>query len=188
LKFAFVLPLLLFIIAGCVDQVIIPVNKISYICGCKPDIINPADPQYKLYQGNYCGYQEVFLIDVDFNSLSKYSDAKKIELHLYCIEARSSSSTKLLYEPIISKWDNQVTFNKRPSGDSSLTIEVNIPAVNTWQVIDITKFVQSLSKSGKTYYGIMGYSKTEEDSTTAMAVFSSYKLPDNEPKIVVYYK
>lgn len=189
MKSYFVIILLssIFVFAGSSKSIEIPIRNISYICGCKPDIVNPAGSKTVIYQGNYCGFQEIFLIDVDFDAILKIKNIKKVELQLYCADIYGSTSEKLLYEPIVGKWDDGVTYNKRPGTDSDYTIETGIPKKSGWQIIDITKIINAIVKDKKVFHGIMGLTRLGKTKETSSIIFSSVESA-NPPKIIVYLR
>jgi hypothetical protein len=162
------------------------IRSISYICGCKPDNINPAGNNEIVFQGNYCGFQEIFLVDINFAEILKIKNIKRVELQLYCQEQHGKiSENVLLFAPITQKWDSKVTYNKRPKIDEKYKIALKMPELKKWCHVDITDIIMAIMNNRKKYTGIMGYSKIGEKNETFSIVFASMSN-ENKPKIVVY--
>jgi hypothetical protein len=162
------------------------IRSISYICGCKPDTSNPAGTDEIVYQGNYCGFQEIFLVDINFTEIQKVKNIKRVELQLYCQEQHGKiSENALLFAPIIQKWDSKVTYNKRPKIDEKYKITLKMPKLQKWYTVDITDIIMAVKNNRKKYTGIMGYSKIGGKNETFSIVFASMDN-ENKPRIVVY--
>lgn len=159
----------------------------AYICGCKPDKINPAGDEQSVYQGNYCGFEEIFLMDIDFSNLPKDKEIQSAELKLYCSQAIGAGV--LTYEPIIEPWDQKVTYNVRPKSNPEHRVTCNTPVSENWYTVDITPIVKAWQSGAIKNCGLLCSSIKDKDSTFSIC-FPSNKTDFSKfaPKVTVCFK
>lgn len=164
------------------------IKEIAYICGCKPDLVNPAGDDWIVYQGNYCGFDEIFLMNIDCSNLTKDQEVEKAELKLFCSEVHGNSG-KLIYEPISQEWDNKVTYNTRPKANSEYKVVTDVPQQGQWHTVDITRIVKAWQSREINNCGLMCSSIVEGKETLSIIFTSNeYSNKTYVPSITVYIR
>lgn len=163
------------------------IENMSYICGCKPDKANPAGDDHLVYQGNYCGAEEIFLVDIDLSNIPLDKEIKTAELKLFCFD--STGSGKLTYEPIMEPWDQQVTYNRKPKSNPEYRVTCETPVKDNWLTVDITTIVKAWQSGAVENYGLICSSIEGKDGTFSVS-FPSCKTEYSgfAPKVTVYFK
>ncbi len=171
------------------SPVVLPPDKVAYICGCKPDEHNPGGGgDSSLFIGNYCKNSERFLLHWNLSGLPSKRGISKAVMGLYCVEVYGTPSGRFIYAPLQSPWGETVTYNTQPKNDAARQVSMNWPAKGTWHEVDVTAMVTDWLADSNKNYGLIGYAVdvTEE---TCSAVFASTRMSEEmRPRLTIHLR
>jgi len=159
----------------------------AYTCDCMPNTTNPNGGVTYLYQGRvgscYCNY----FIEWDLSSIAPGSVIDSAEIWIYCKSFTGSAGAgNPVYYMISEAWDeNTVTYNTIPSYNEITVVTADWPTASSWQVIDVTGFVQSWVDGTIDNYGILTH-VVNTPSTSCPGFYSSnYSNEQLRPYLLV---
>lgn len=170
------------------DEITLVPEQDAYICDCKPDSTNPNGGPNYLYQGQFGSCYDRTLIQWDISEIEPGSTIINAEMWRYCEAFYGVVSGEMVYYLITDPWDeNTVTYNTQPNYIEDIQTVTGWPAVDEWQIVDVTEFVQNWFDGTYENYGIYCHSQNTTGTCVAGFYSSNYSNEELRPELVITY-